>query len=173
MNYIKISKCDVANGIGVRTVLWVSGCSHKCPGCHNPHTWDENEGKVFDSNAKEELFKALNQSYVSGITFSGGDPLYKNNVETILELIKDIKTKLPDKSIWLYTGYTVEEAFKNTQKDNLMELRKEIISLCDIVVDGPFVQKQKDLMLKWKGSSNQRVIDIKKSLAENKIILAY
>ena len=174
MNYHKIEKTSVANGTGIRVVLWVSGCSLYCKGCHNPETWNLNSGRPFDEEAKKELFEALDKPYVQGITLSGGHPLEDENVEVIYLLIKEIKEKFPTKDIWLYTGYTLEQIFPSVVTDNLdinRFYRQEIIKMCDVVVDGKFVEELKDITLKWKGSSNQRVIDIEKTIKENKIVL--
>ena len=150
MNYHNITKDDMLNGNGLRVVLWVSGCNHHCFNCQNPQTWDENSGIPFDDNAEKELFEALDKPYISGITFSGGDPLYPNNRSEVTRLAKRIKTELPNKTIWLYTGYKYEEV-----KD------LEIMQYVDILVDGEFIQELADNNLHWRGSSNQRVIDIK------------
>lgn len=174
MNYHKIEKTSVANGTGIRVVLWVSGCSLHCKGCHNPETWDLNSGKLFDKEAKKELFEALDKPYIQGVTFSGGHPLESENVETIYLLIKEIKNKFPTKDIWLYTGYTLERIFTTVTTDNLNLERfyaQEIVKMCDVVVDGAYIEELKDITLKWKGSSNQRVIDIEKTLKENQTVL--
>ena len=174
MNYHKIEKTSVANGTGIRVVLWVSGCSLHCKGCHNPETWCLNSGKLFDEEAKKELFDALDKPYIQGITLSGGHPLEDENAEEVYLLTKEIKEKFPDKDIWLYTGYTLEQIFPSVVTDNLDVNRfykQEIVKMCDVVVDGKYVEELRDITLKWKGSSNQRVIDIKESAKENKIVL--
>ena len=160
MRYHNITKDDMLNGDGLRTVLWLSGCSHCCYKCQNPVTWDPNGGLAFDEEAKKELFEALGKSYVSGITFSGGDPLYLGNRLELLELVKEIKEKFPTKTMWLYTGYLWEE-IKNL----------ELVSYLDVVVDGEFIYEQMDTSLQWKGSANQRVIDVQKSLAGEEVVL--
>ena len=177
MNYHKIEKTSIANGTGIRVVLWVSGCSLHCKGCHNPETWSLNSGKPFDEEAKKELFEALDKPYIQGITFSGGHPLEDENVGTLLNLIKEIKEKFPTKDIWLYTGYELN-IFNFTSKirgiskhDNHHNIIQEILSLCDVVVDGRYVDELRNLILKFRGSSNQRLINVKKTLKENKIIL--
>lgn len=169
MNYIDIYKNDTTNGPGVRVVLWVSGCSHHCKECHNPQTWDENAGNYFDKTAKKDLFDALAKPYIKGITFSGGDPLYSTNVLTILELVTEIREKFPQKDIWLYTGYTYEDLMEINSPQ--MNIRREILKNIDVLIDGEFIIDKKDLRLKWRGSSNQRVIDMPKTLLENKICL--
>lgn len=160
MRYHNITKDDMLNGDGLRVVLWAAGCSHKCKGCHNPVTWNPNGGLPFDVEAKKEIFDELNKDYISGITFSGGDPLHTNNREQIKELAEEIKIKYPDKTIWLYTGYKWEE---------IKEL--DIIKSLDVLVDGNFELDKKDEQLHWKGSSNQRVIDVAKTLTSNQVIL--
>lgn len=160
MRYHNITFDDMLNGEGLRVVLWVSGCEHKCKNCHNPITWDENQGLLFDENAKKEIFLHLDKDYIKGITFSGGDPLYKANISKITELAKEIKALYPNKDIWLYTGHIWENISKF-----------EIINYLDIIVDGRFIENLKDENLFWKGSSNQRVIDVKKTKENNEIIL--
>lgn len=174
MNYHKIEKTSIANGEGIRVVLWCSGCSLHCKGCQNPSTWKVNSGKLFDDDAKKELFEALDKPYIQGITFSGGHPLEKENVDTIYSLIVEIREKYPSKDIWLYTGYTWDSLFY--EEDNLKEIcydqtRRAIMLGCDIVVDGAYIESLRDLRLKWRGSSNQRVIDVKKTIKENKVVL--
>lgn len=160
MRYHNITKDDMLNGDGLRVVLWLAGCPHRCPECHNPVTWDENGGIPFDDNAKNELFEIINKPYISGITFSGGDPLLLENIPELTVLIKEIKEKFPDKTIWLYTGYLWKEI-----KD------LELIQYIDVVVDGRFLVNLKDNQLKWRGSSNQRVIDVKETLKTGNVVL--
>lgn len=174
MNYHKIEKTSVANGTGVRVVLWVSGCSLHCKGCHNPETWSSCSGKLFDEEAKKELFEALDKPYIQGITFSGGHPLEDENVETVYSLIKEIKEKFPTKDIWLYTGLTLEQIFPTIVTDDFdinRFYRQTVTLMCDVVVDGKYVEELRNITLKWKGSSNQRVIDIGKTVRTNKIVL--
>ena len=151
------------NGDGLRVVLWVSGCEHHCYYCQNPQTWDPNSGILFNEEAKQELFTELSKDYISGITFSGGDPLYSSNTSCITSLVLEISDKFPNKTIWLYTGYTWEECMSSTA-------RRKIIEKCDVVVDGEYVEKQRDVTLHWRGSSNQRVIDVKKTFMKKKIV---
>ena len=160
MRYHNITKDDMLNGDGLRVVLWVAGCSHCCRECQNPQTWDPNGGIPFDQEAKDELFEQLGKTYISGVTFSGGDPLHKNNITEITRLAKEIREKFPDKTIWLYTG----SLWESIQKE-------EIVRYLDVCVDGEFIVEQKDTSLKWKGSANQRVIDVKKTLAAGKVVL--
>lgn len=166
MNYHNITYPDQNNGPGLRVVIWVSGCSHHCLECQNPQTWDKNSGIIFDNSAKEEIIEQLKNNYISGVTWSGGDPMHKDNVETVLKFTKKIHDLFPEKNIWLYTGYTFEEIMNDT---NLK--RKQLLDLCDVLVDGEYKKELRDISLHWCGSSNQRVIDVKNTLKENKIIL--
>ncbi len=171
------------NGDGLRVVLWLSGCSHHCYNCQNPQTWNPDSGIPFDDSAKQEIFNELSKDYISGITFSGGDPLHENNLDEVLKLVKEIRISFPEKTIWLYTGFKWDDimcSFAGLQADHVVsnekdieawEKRREIISLCDILVDGEYIDEQKDLTLKWRGSKNQNCIDVKQSLAQNKIVL--
>ncbi|MBR1461355.1 anaerobic ribonucleoside-triphosphate reductase activating protein [bacterium] len=154
MNYHNITKEDMLNGEGLRVVLWVAGCNHHCKGCQNPETWDENGGIPFDKEAEDELFEALDKPYISGITFSGGDPLFPGNRDEVFRLIKKFKKVFPQKDIWLYTGYTWEQ-IKNL----------EGIEDIDVIAEGEFVEELNDNNLHWVGSSNQRVIRVKESLS--------
>lgn len=160
MRYHNITTDDMRNGDGLRVVLWVSGCNHHCKGCHNPITWDENDGLLFDDGAKDEVFRELSKDYIAGITFSGGDPLHPANRQEIGLLMQEIRQRFPQKTIWLYTG------------DNFEDFCDEAFTAyIDVCVDGVFLLEQKDTKLRWKGSKNQRVIDVKKSLALGKVIL--
>ena len=160
MRYHNITNDDMLNGDGLRTVLWVAGCSHGCKNCQNPITWDICGGIPFDEAAKEELFAELEKDYISGITFSGGDPLHVKNRDEVGALIREIHKKFPDKTIWVYTGYLWDE---------VRDL--PYMKYVDVLVDGKFVEALKDTTLHWKGSSNQKVIDVKKSLKTGKIVL--
>lgn len=160
MNYHNITKCDILNGEGVRVVLWLSGCSHCCRGCHNPITWDKTGGLPFDDAAKQELFDALDSVDIDGITFSGGDPLFCDNREEVGKLVQEVAQKFAGKNIWLYTGFLWEDI-----KDLWF------MPYVDVLVDGRFEIDKLDNSLLWKGSSNQRVIDVKQSLKQNKVVL--
>lgn len=159
-NYIRIDKVDSANGPGVRTVLWLAGCNHHCPYCHNPETWDPKTGQPFTEDTMKELLSYVSQSFVEGLTLSGGDPLFPANRETVFYIVKQIKEKFPEKNIWLWTGYLWEDV-----KD--LELLKYI----DVLVDGPFLISEKDIRLPYSGSRNQRVIDVQKTFKKNEIVI--
>lgn len=158
MKYHNITKDDMLNGDGLRTVLWVSGCNHHCVGCQNPMTWDHNDGLVFDDAAKKEIFDQLDQNYIAGVTLSGGDPLHPANYAEIKQLIDEIKEHYPNKTVWLYTG----DVWENIMND-------AIVQKIDVLVDGEFVLAKKDNNLMWKGSSNQRVIDVQRTLQQEDI----
>ena len=173
MNYLGIDKSSISNGPGVRVVLWVAGCKIHCIGCQNPESWDFCSGKLFDETVKQELFEALNKSYIRGISISGGHPLEYENLPYVYDLIKEIRTRFPKKDIWLYTGYTLSindfDATVDICWDNGL-LKNYIITMCDVVVDGPYIEEQRDITLKFRGSRNQRIIDVKETLIQNKII---
>ena len=141
-------------------VLWVAGCDHCCKGCQNPSTWDPEGGLLFDDAAKQEIFEQLDKSYISGLTFSGGDPLFSSNRTAVRQLAEEIKAKYPDKTIWLYTGFTWE-AVRNDP----------VMQYVDVLVDGEFQQETFDANLLWKGSANQRVIDVPESLKQENVVL--
>ena len=160
MRYHNITTDDMLNGDGLRTVLWVAGCTHCCKECQNQITWDVNGGLPFDENVKQELFEKLNHDYISGITFSGGDPLHPLNREPVTALAKEINKTFPDKTIWCYTGFLWEDL-----------QNEEILKYIDVLVDGEFMVDLLDTKLKWCGSSNQRIIDVPASLDAGKVIL--
>lgn len=155
MRYHDITKDDMLNGDGLRVVLWVAGCAHCCKECQNPVTWDPDGGLLFDESAKQEIFDQLDKDYISGITFSGGDPLHPANSLEVKELMREIREKYPNKTIWLYTGGEWEAI-------RYLPLMQYV----DICVDGEFINELKDVKLRWKGSSNQRVINVQASLRQ-------
>ena len=153
MRYHNITKDDMLNGDGLRVVLWVAGCTHCCKECQNPLTWDPDGGLLFDEAAKEEIFEQLSKSYISGVTFSGGDPLHIANELDVRMLIDEIKEKFPNKTVWLYTGDVWENLYDSATMKKV-----------DVLVDGEFHIEEKDVKLMWKGSKNQRVIDVQATL---------
>ena len=152
------------NGPGLRVILWVSGCSHHCKGCHNPETWNSNLGKNFDFNSFADINQKISKDYISGITYSGGDPLYDTNVNMIHYISSFIRKTYPTKTQWLYTGYRYEDILKS-------KMRKEILKYVDVLVDSKFDINLKDTSLLYRGSSNQRIIKVQESLKKDKIIL--
>lgn len=150
MNYIKITKHDIANGSGIRVVLWVSGCSMHCNQCHNRQTWDKNKGQEFTEETMHELIEALNKPYISGITYSGGHPLEDYNIDAITKIASTINKVLPHKTQWLYTGYEFNEIIK-------MPKCRDLLKYLDVIVDGKYDYTKRDISLKFRGSSNQNI----------------
>ncbi|MDY3919574.1 MAG: anaerobic ribonucleoside-triphosphate reductase activating protein [Candidatus Limivivens sp.] len=160
MRYHNITKDDMLNGDGLRVVLWVAGCSHCCKECQNPITWDPNGGLPFDEAAKQEIYTELGKSYISGITLSGGDPLFAGNRLEIRSLAQELKENFPGKTIWMYTGYEWE-----------VVRGFEVMKYVDVLVDGEYEKDKRDTQLHWRGSSNQRVIDVRRSLETGQVVL--
>lgn len=208
MNYHNITYPDMNNGEGLRVVLWLSGCSHKCKGCQNPQTWDVNSGIPFDKSAKEELFRELDKDYISGLTLTGGDPLFEDNLDDVLDLVIEVNKRYntpqdkvyvtdknnnilmdfpdkirlssPQKSIWLYSGYTWEEIIGVKHENQFEDLgngycrltkKASVIMNCNVLVDGKYINSQRDITLPYRGSKNQRLINIQQSLQKGEIVL--
>ena len=159
MRYHNITKDDMLNGDGLRVVLWLAACDHHCKGCQNPVAGNPEVGLPFDTVARQEIFDQLDKSYIAGITFSGGDPLHPANYPGVFSLAKEIKTRYPEKTVWLYTGKTWEEVVNKASW---------ILRYTDVLVDGKFEIENKDDTLMWRGSSNQRVIDVQATLRKGK-----
>lgn len=170
MNYAEIKKTDIANGEGVRVSLFVSGCRRGCKNCFNKIAWDFGYGKPFTEEVEEEIIAALSPSYIAGLTLLGGDPMEPENQRALLPFVKKVRARLPQKNIWCYTGYTFKDGAIEEPQANC-EVTRELISLIDVLVDGRFEESLKDIRLKFRGSSNQRVIDVKRSISENNIVL--
>ena len=168
MRYHNITKADMLNGEGLRVVLWVSGCSHHCHACQNAFTWNKDDGLIFDDAAKKEIFEELKKEWCSGITLSGGDPLFLSNRSEISKLVREIREKFKDKTIWLYTGYTWEELLKEKEVDKDLDT---ILNNIDVLLDGKFVLKLASEKIHYVGSSNQCIIDVPTSLKRNKKVL--
>lgn len=166
MKYAKIKKTDVANGPGVRVSIFVSGCHHHCEGCFNSEAWDFNYGNDFTEDTIQEIIEAMNHDYITGLSLLGGEPFELINQKGLLPLLKKVKEVYPDKTIWAYSGYLYDELKEMDYPET-----KEILSLIDVLVDGKFVESLKDPNLYFRGSSNQRVIDMKKTLKSKKIVL--
>ncbi len=171
MRYATIKKCDVANGSGVRVSIFVSGCHHHCKGCFNECAWDFNYGEDYTEEVEESILKELDKSYIEGLTLLGGEPLEYVNQQGLLSLVKKAKQRHPEKTIWCYTGYTFDKDVLGDMCNKWPET-KELVSKLDIVVDGKFDEDLKDLNLRFKGSSNQRIIDVQQTLKEHEIVLA-
>lgn len=170
MNYANIKYDDIANGPGVRTSLFVSGCTHACKGCFNETAWDFKYGEEFTDETIGDILKSVEPEYISGITILGGEPMEKVNQKGILPLIEEFKKRYPDKSLWIYSGYTYDVDLVPGGRAYFDETKK-ILSLCDVMVDGEFVQELFDITLRFRGSLNQRIIDVKQSAKEGKIVL--
>ena len=167
MNYAEIKNCDIANGPGVRVSLFVSGCTHHCPGCFNEVAWDFRYGKPFTQETIDLILGMLRPSYIRGLTLLGGEPFEPENQSAVVELLRQIKGEMPNKSIWAYSGYLFD---RDILSGRLGDTR-EYLSYLDVLVDGPFVQEKKNLSLRFRGSENQRIIDVPASLAAEKIVL--
>lgn len=172
MNYAEIKYNDIANGIGVRTSLFVSGCTHHCKECFNPMTWDFAYGKVFNKEVEDAIIESLKPAYISGLTMLGGEPMEPFNQEALLPFYKRVRSECPGKTIWIYSGYTWEQLNDPTFTRAYTPFTSEILSLADILVDGEFVLEKKSLGLRFRGSSNQRIIDVPATLAAGEIVLS-
>lgn len=161
MNYGEIKNCDIANGEGVRVSLFVSGCTHHCKNCFNEKTWDFSFGEPFTEETEEKILKMLSESYINGLSLLGGEPFEPSNQKVLYPFLQRVKKEFPNKNIWCYSGYTFEELTVNSRAST--DITKDMLSLIDILVDGEFKEELKDITLKFRGSSNQNVIDVKKS----------
>lgn len=170
MNYAGLKTHSIENGTGIRVSLFVSGCRHHCKGCFNEETWDFNYGSPFTKETGDEIIEALKPDYMTGLTLLGGDPAEPENQEALLPLLRRIKRELPGKDIWIYTGYFYEDL--KPQGRAYCDASEEFLALCDIMVDGPFLSEKKNVALKFRGSENQRIIDIAKTEETGKIVLA-
>ena len=172
MNYATIKWTDIANGEGVRISLFVSGCTHHCKNCFNQVAWDFSYGEIFDEDVQERIFEGLKSGFIAGLSLLGGEPLEPQNQEALYPFIKRVREKFPNKTIWCYTGFVLDEktgSLTNVAKNTIYTQR--LISLFDVLVDGPFVEDLKDIRLKFRGSSNQRIIDVQKTLKNNQVVL--
>ena len=161
MHYGLIKKCDIANGEGIRVSLFVSGCRNKCKGCFQPETWDFDYGKLFDRAAMEEILSAADNTSVRGLTILGGEPMEPENQPEVLSVLRTFKEKYPDKTVWLYTGNLYEELIgERGEHRTFLPVTAELLSLVDVLVDGRYIEKEKSLGLRFRGSKNQRVIDM-------------
>lgn len=170
MNYGEIKKYDIANGEGVRVSLFVSGCTHHCKGCFNQETWDFTFGKHFTADTEKEILEALDRSFINGLSLLGGEPFERPNQEVLLPFLHKVKEKYPQKNIWCYTGYILEDELLSESRARC-EYTDEMLSLIDVLVDGEFKEELKDITLAFRGSSNQRIIDVKESLKQGQTIL--
>ena len=171
MNYGEIKKNDISNGIGIRTSLFVSGCRHHCRDCFNAQTWDFSFGNAFTEQTMIEILEACEPDWINGLSLLGGEPFEPENQRVLLPFLVMFKERFPKKDIWCYSGFTFEEITGRVKSRAKTDISDEMLSLIDVLVDGRFEQELKDISLKFRGSSNQRVIDVKKTLAEKRIVL--
>ncbi len=169
MNYCGIKNCDIADGPGVRVTLFVSGCRNRCPGCFQKETWDFDYGDPFDEKAAENVFALLAPSWIRGLTLLGGEPMEPENQRALLPFLREYRRRFPGKDLWIYSGYPFERLLSPGEHPHT-ECTADILSLADILVDGPFVQSQRDPMLRFRGSANQRILDLPRSLREGRAV---
>lgn len=170
MNYAAIKDCDIANGLGVRITLFVSGCNHHCKGCFNQEAWDFDYGQPFTQETIDTIIRMMKPGYIKGLTLLGGEPFDPRNQGAVVELLRQVKMVYPQKTVWAFSGYLFDrDILSGTLGD--WNVTREYLSYLDVLVDGPFVEAKKDLMLRFRGSSNQRLIDVPKSLAAGEVIL--
>ena len=169
MNYGTIKFCDIANGIGIRTVLFVSGCTHHCKGCFQPETWDFAYGQPYTEATERQILDSLAPSYIHGLTLLGGEPMEPDNQRALLPLLRRLKMEYPQKTVWCYSGYTYEELTGVSRAR--CEVTDEMLSLIDVLVDGEFVLERKNISLRFRGSENQRLIDLAKTREQGSIVL--
>ena len=166
MKYAAIKNCDIANGPGVRVSLFVSGCTHHCPGCFNEIAWDFSYGEPFTQATIDSIIDMLRPAYIRGLTLLGGEPFEPQNQESVVDLLRQVRSQLPGKTVWAFSGYLYEDIVSGRLGDT-----REYLSLVDVLVDGPFIEAKKNLSLRFRGSENQRIIDMPATLAAGEVIL--
>ncbi len=171
MNYGEIKKNDIANGLGVRTTLFVSGCTHHCKGCFQPQTWSFDFGKPYTKEVEDDILASLSPYYIAGLTLLGGEPMEPANQASLISLLRRVRAEMPSKNVWCYSGYTFEELTGALPSRARCEHTDEMLSLIDVLVDGEFKEDLKDIRLRFCGSSNQRVIDVRKTLEAGEVVL--
>ncbi|MCI8887697.1 MAG: anaerobic ribonucleoside-triphosphate reductase activating protein [Hungatella sp.] len=171
MYYSNIKKWDIADGAGVRVTIFVSGCTNCCPGCFQPETWDFHYGRPYTDETKEEILKALDADYIQGLTLLGGEPMEPENQKVLVELLKEMRKRLPGKDVWCYTGFTYETDLRRGGA-KYCDVTGELLGLLDVLVDGRYIQEKRNLMLAFRGSENQRVIDMKETLKRGETVLS-
>lgn len=178
MNYAQMRSMDISNGEGIGVSLFVQGCDFHCKNCFNSETWDFLKGQEWNEKTKNQFLKLVEKPFIQRVSILGGEPLHPENVQNVLKIVDEIRVSYPTKNIWLYTGYTWEQIMYpivtddlNFERDCIIKARKELVSKCDVLIDGRYVDKLRDVSLHWRGSSNQRVINVQETLKQNKIIL--
>ena len=170
MNYAAIKNCDIANGPGVRVSLFVSGCTHRCPGCFNQVAWDFDYGQPFTEQTVDRILEMMRPGYIRGLTLLGGEPFEPENQEPVLQLLRRIRAEMPNKSIWAFSGYLFDRDILAGRLGD-WQITREYLSYLDVLVDGPFIEAKKNLSLRFRGSENQRLIDVPASLAAGEVVL--
>lgn len=168
MNYGQVFYADTANGIGARISLFVSGCTHHCPGCFNEETWDFNFGDPFTKEVEDDIIEHLRPSYIDGLSLLGGEPMEAQNQRALLPFLERVKQEVPHATVWIYSGYTFEQLLDTENRRCHTEATRRILELADILVDGKFILAEKDVKLRFRGSRNQRILELKESLKENR-----
>lgn len=171
MYYSNIKKWDIADGIGVRVTLFVSGCTNRCPGCFQPETWDFSYGQPYTKETQEEILEALSKEFIRGLTLLGGEPMEPENQRELIGLLRRVRERFPQKDVWCYTGFTYETDLRPGGRKHC-EVTEDMLDLIDILVDGRFIQEQRNLMLSFRGSENQRLIDLRATREKGKVVLA-
>ena len=170
MNYCNIKNCDIADGVGVRVTLFVSGCTHHCPGCFQPETWNFDYGEPYTQETEDKLIEMLRPGYIDGLTLLGGEPMEPVNQRELVKLLRRVRAELPEKTVWCYSGYTLESDLLSESRARC-EVTDEMLSLMDVLVDGEFIQAKKNISLAFRGSENQRIIDLKETLKRGETVL--
>lgn len=178
MNYAQMRSMDISNGEGIGVSLFVQGCDFHCKNCFNSETWDFSKGQEWNEKTKNQFLKLVEKPFIQRVSILGGEPLHPKNVQNVLKIVDEIRVSYPTKNIWLYTGYTWEQIMNpvvtdnlDIERDNILNMRKEVVSMAEVLVDGRYVDELRDVTLHWRGSSNQRVINVQETLKQNKIIL--
>lgn len=178
MNYAQMRSMDISNGEGIGVSLFVQGCDFHCKNCFNSETWDFSKGQEWNEKTKNQFLKLVEKPFIQRVSILGGEPLHPKNVQNVLKIVDEIRVSYPTKNIWLYTGYTWEQIMYpivtddlNLERDYIIKARKELVGKCDVLIDGRYVDELRDVSLHWRGSSNQRVINVQETLKQNKIIL--
>ncbi len=170
MNYAEIKECDIANGVGVRTTLFVSGCRHHCVGCFNAEAWDFSAGQPFTKETEDRIIASLRPEYVNGLSILGGEPLEPENQAVLAPFLERVRSEVPSKDIWMWTGFVWDDLVQGHSRARTQSIGS-ILSLLDVLVDGPFLEEQKDLLLRFRGSANQRIIHVPSSLEQGDVVI--
>lgn len=177
MNYAQIRSMDISNGEGIGVSLFVQGCDFHCKNCFNSETWEFSKGHEWNDKTKNQFLKLIEKPFIQRISILGGEPLHPKNVQNVLKIVDEIRVSYPTKNIWLYTGYTWEQIMHpvitdiNSEQLKMLQMRKELVSKCDVLIDGRYVDELRDISLHWRGSSNQKVINVQETLKQNQIVL--